>query len=385
MQQRPRVIIFHPHFTLAGGAGNVALEEARRLGDEFDILVLCLRVAPALRTLFSDLHFVELGGPLSGELSYWLSLPQVQRRIHRVVRELRPDVLLPHVFPANWWALLYRCFHNVPCVWYCHEPSAFVHSDEVLTAVPAGVMRTALRVVRPALQVFDRWLVRRAADTIIVNSHYTAGEVERIYGRPADMIIHPGADFSYFVPSVHKLPYLLMAGRLTAYKRVERAIEALPYLRHTEMRLVLAGDGEERANLEHLARQLGVIDRVEFSGDVSLQERAELYGQATLALALREWESFGMFAVESLACGTPVIAANSGGLREIVQDGVNGLFLPDDTPQALARTIDGLLDDPVLYAALCRNARSTVEKFSWERHIQQARVVLRQAVGRQNT
>lgn len=383
VNRRPRVVIFHPHFTLAGGAGNVALEEARRLADEFEVVVLCLRVASSLRALFSDVHFVELGGPLSGEVAYWLSLPNVQRRIHRVVRDLQPDILLPHVFPANWWALLYRCFHNIPCVWYCHEPSAFVHSDEVLTAVPVGLIRTALRITRPALQVFDRWLVRRAADTIIVNSRYTAGEVERIYGRSADVIIHPGVDLSYFVPGQHKQPYLLMAGRLTAYKRVHKAIEILPHLRHTNLRLVLAGDGEERENLEQIARQLGVSDRVEFFGDVALQARAELYGGALLGLALREWESFGMFAAESLACGTPVIAVNSGGLREIVQDGVNGLFVPDDTPQSIAQTIDRLLDDPVLYETLCRNARPTAECFSWERHIQQVRQVLKQALDRQ--
>lgn len=347
----------------------MVLESARRLHLEYDVVVVCIRADGAIRNLFPDVRFEELGGPLSSELSYWLQLPLLQRRLHRLLSAIKPDILVPHVFPANWWAFTYKLLHrSTPCLWYCHEPSSFVHSNEVLTAVP-GAMRTVLQIVRPFLRALDIFFVRHCCDAIVVNSRFTKADAERIYKRNVNAVAWPGADSEEFYPDGEKQPYLLMAGRLSAYKRVHLAIEALSKMKHREFRLVLAGDGEERQALEALAERLGVRHRVDFLGDVPLDQRAHLYSRATLALALREYESFGMFPVEAMLCGTPVIAVQSGGLVETVVDGVNGVFVPSDNPEDIARTIDDVIDNRELYDKLCSNARASAMRFSWDAHV----------------
>ncbi len=376
---RPLLVLFHPHFTLAGGAGNVVIESARRLQPEYDVVVVCIRVGGDVQRLFPDIRFEELGGPLSSEAAYWLMLPFLQRRVHRLLAALNPDVLIPHVFPANWWAFIWRLFHpSTPCVWYCHEPSAFVHSHEVLSAVPR-VMRSVLRLVRPVLRRLDVFFVQRCCTAIVVNSQWTKEEAERIYRRKVDAIAWPGADGDEFRPLDEKEPYLLIAGRLSYYKRVHLAIQALAQLQHRNYRLLIAGDGEERTALELLARQASVQDRVEFLGDVPLDKRAKLYARATLLLALREYESFGMVPVEAMLSGTPVVAVRSGGLLETVVDGVNGVFVPSDDPAAIARTIDGVLSNKHLYDALCCQARASAERFSWEAHVAVVRATVEAA------
>lgn len=373
---RPLVVLFHPHFTLAGGAGNVVLESARRLRKTFDVVVVCIRVDRAVRRLFPDVQFTELGGPLPSAITYWLRLPLLQVRVHSLLALLRPDAVLPHVFPANWWVFFWRVFHrSTPCIWYCHEPSALVHSDEVLSAVPARV-RFIFALVRPLLRLCDIAFVRHCCNAVIVNSQYTHAEIERVYGRTADALAYPGAESTEFFPVQSKHRYLLIAGRLTAYKRVHLAIEALACMRHRDYSLVIAGDGEERAALEALTERLGVRDRVEFCGDVPLDRRSELYASAALVLALREYESFGMVPIEALLSGTPVVAVRSGGLAETVVDGFNGVFVPSVQPQAIADTVDRVLSDSCLYASLCNNARASALRFSWEAHTDTVRSVV---------
>jgi glycosyltransferase involved in cell wall biosynthesis len=134
---------------------------------------------------------------------------------------------------------------------------------------------------------------------------------------------------------------ILFVGRIEEIKRVDRAIEAMAHLRSEEkvFRLFLAGDGTCRNKLEEYAHQQGLGDVITFFGDVAHDELPPYYNMADLLVLPSEMEGVPMVILESLACGTPVVATNVGGIADIVKNGENGFVLDDAAPPNLAEAI----------------------------------------------
>lgn len=157
---------------------------------------------------------------------------------------------------------------------------------------------------------------------------------------------------------------ILTVARLTAQKSIDTLITALAILRERggAARLVIAGDGPERARLEAQARDLKLQECVEFLGGLPQTELAGLYGRAAVFALPSIREGMGLVFAEALLCGAPVIAANSGGVTDIVRNGETGLLVPERDPAALAGAIQRLLDDRALAARLAANGRAWVSE-----------------------
>src|SRR5690606_40441995 len=110
-------------------------------------------------------------------------------------------------------------------------------------------------------------------------------------------------------------------------------------------RLVIGGDGNHRPALEALARELNIADAVDFRGFVSEDEKLRLYNEAAVFVNPSLKEGWGLTSIEANACGTPVVAADSPGLRDSVVDHRTGLLVPALDPAALARAIRSVLED----------------------------------------
>ena len=119
--------------------------------------------------------------------------------------------------------------------------------------------------------------------------------------------------------------------------------------------------------LQKLAADLGLATIVRFVPPVRPRDLALYYQAADLTAVPSHSESFGLVALESQACGTPVVAAAVGGLTTAVRDGVSGVLVPGHDPALWARTLHGLLVDPARRAVLAGNARAHAERFSWSR------------------
>lgn len=197
--------------------------------------------------------------------------------------------------------------------------------------------------------------------------------VER--GVPAEQIrvIHPGVDIVAYRPlpgldrTAH--PSFLYVGRLKRYKAVSHLIEALAIARRAraDLRLDIAGTGDDRARLEALARDLGVADAVRFHGFVSHEDKLRLLRTTWANLFPSVKEGWGITIVEAAACGTPSLASNSPGLRDSVRDGLTGLLVPHGDLQAWAGRLLELAEDPARVAALGRAARAHAEGLTWDR------------------
>jgi D-inositol-3-phosphate glycosyltransferase len=238
-----------------------------------------------------------------------------------------------------------------------------------------------------------------AADRVIANTTSEAGELIDLYGaRPERVaVVPPGVDLDGFRPVddderralraslglAHDAHVLLFAGRIQPLKAPDvlvRAAAHLLRLRPQERsRLVVvvvggpSGSGLERPEqLQELAQQLGlhdvpgVPDVVRFEPPVSRSDLARWFQAADLVAVPSHNESFGLVAIEAQACGTPVVAADVGGLPTAVAAGVSGELVGSHDPLEWAGVIGGLLEDPERLARLRAGARAHAQRFGWE-------------------
>lgn len=162
-------------------------------------------------------------------------------------------------------------------------------------------------------------------------------------------------------------PMLLFVGRLDPFKGPDLFLRAAAMMKEQAQLVVVGGKlhgDKELQELQRLARDLGISQHVHFLGARPQQELPLLYSAADVTVVPSYHESFGLVAVESLACGTPVVATRAGGLMTIVQNNETGYLVPR-CPGFFAERLDALLSEPELLARMRLAARPSVLHFSW--------------------
>ena len=220
-------------------------------------------------------------------------------------------------------------------------------------------------------------------DRITVSTVHEGEQLRRLYGLPACRlrVIPCGVDLDAFTPGSARErrqarerlapgdePVLLSVGRLDPIKGLDLLLESVALLRTPARLIVIGGDPDgdpEVDRLRSLADDLGIADRAHFPGAVAQTELLSYYRAADALVVTSRYESFGLAAVEALASGTPVVAAQVGGLPYIVHEGENGMLVRWRCPGAFAERLDELLSDDALRSRLAANARPSVERYSW--------------------
>ncbi len=162
---------------------------------------------------------------------------------------------------------------------------------------------------------------------------------------------------------------ILNVSHFTQQKRLEVFMEACSRLKERGHRFkaLCVGGGSLRKKLERQIADLNLQDSVELREAVPLDEVASLYHNCDLCVLCSEKEGFGLTLVEAQLCGRPVVGTDSGGIRDIIEDGVNGLSVPVNQPEALADAIGEILDDPELASRLAlQGAESSAKRFNPE-------------------
>lgn len=174
---------------------------------------------------------------------------------------------------------------------------------------------------------------------------------------------------------------LLQLGRMVPRKGIDNVIAALPYLKEQKkpFKLVIVGGDDNLENcgeykrLMTLAKRLNVQDAVIFTGRKDRSMLKFYYSAADIFITTPWYEPFGITPLESMACGTPVIGANVGGIKYSIADGETGKLVPPNDPVRLAGSIDQLISNKRLLTKMSKNAiRRVNTDFTWEKVAQQA-------------
>jgi len=159
-------------------------------------------------------------------------------------------------------------------------------------------------------------------------------------------------------------PYEKLFVHLSNFRPVKRVLDVVEVFARVSQsipaRLMLIGDGPDRSAAEHLALRHNVQDRIHFLG--KQDDVHELLPLADLMLMPSQMESFGLAALEAMACGVPAIATRVGGVPELIDDGVNGLLFPTGDVDAMAKAAVSLLNDSTRLEAMSQAARETAEQ-----------------------
>ncbi|WP_240139654.1 D-inositol-3-phosphate glycosyltransferase [Streptomyces sp. MUM 178J] len=337
--------------------------------------------------------------------------------------ELAPGVLVRHVDAGPYEGLakeelpaqLCAFTHGVMQAWAGHRPGHYdlVHSHYWLSGhvgwlaaerwgVPlVHAMHTMAKVKNaslaegdtpePAARVIGETQIVRAADRLIANTAEEADELVRHYDAdPAKVaVVHPGVNLERFCPADGRaaararlgLPQdafiPLFAGRIQPLKAPDVLLHAAalllerdPSLRSRLLVPVVGGPSgsglAKPEGLQKLAARLGIADLVHFQPPVGQDRLADWFRAASVLVMPSYSESFGLVAIEAQACGTPVVAAEVGGLPVAVRDGVTGVLVPGHDPADYADALSGLLAAPGRSAAMGEAAARHARSFGWD-------------------
>ena len=245
---------------------------------------------------------------------------------------------------------------------------------------------------------YEKYLINKFlshAKVIISPSEYYVNE-SRFLGKYRDkiVVIPNGINIEDFDISYSKeecrerlgLPLdknlILFFGVLIERKGVDILIKAMPKVikNSPDTKLVIAGEGWFRKRLEKLSQTFGIENHVEFTGYIK-EENKPLYYKATDLFVLPSLdECFGIVNLEAMACGTPIVASNVGGIPEIIKDKENGLLTPPKDPDALANAITYLLENEDVREKIGRNGRKKVEDYSWDEIAEETEKVYKGAI-----
>ncbi|HLQ77553.1 MAG TPA: glycosyltransferase [Terriglobia bacterium] len=337
-EDRIKLLKFLTNFNI-GGTERQFVQLVQQIDlNRFDLHVGCFEQAG------SFLPFIESRGvPLEEFRIRNLYSPatwQAQWRFARYLRERQIHIVHSYGFYPNFFAVPAARLAGVPVV-----IASIRDTGEVLSPakrrVQKAICRMATCVLANADAVRDRLVldgydagkitvIRNGIATHSFNRQEHDSPIRREFGIPDDV------------------PVLLAVSRLNELKGIPYLLKALPMVleRYPKVRLLVVGDGAQRSTLEKFTEMMGLNGSVVFTGfrlDVS-----NLLREASISVLPSLSEGLSNVLIESMAAGVPVVATDVGGNPEVVQDGVTGILVPPRNPNALARAILQMLDDPGL-------------------------------------
>ena len=375
-----------------GGMNVYVRELSRHLADrgvKVDIFTRRTdRQSPAITEVHAGVRLINIeAGPPEpvNKDALFCSLPEFASEMAYLALQegTNYDVIHGHYWLSGWAGKLLQDYWNAPLVMMFHT---LAHLKNAVAG--DGAKETTLR-----LQVESRLI--DIADTIITANPDEQAEMIARLGANEHRIslVPPGIDLDLFQPrdsaaarralDLPTGPLVLFVGRIDPVKGIDTLFEGFHHLLHSQNwagqppRLVFVGGliriegtgSTMDADLQRLAqraKELGLADSVLFRGSQPRQLLPIYYNAVDVCAVPSRYESFGLVAVEAMACGTPIVASSVGGLRFSIEDGVSGLLVPHSEPTALSDALYRVLTDHSLRSRMQVGARQAAVRYSWQ-------------------
>jgi len=285
------------------------------------------------------------------------TFPLQARRYYRRHLAGRFDVLVEDINKIPLYTPLWGAARTIALVPHLFGVTAFQE-------LPTPVAATVWLAERPLGRVYKGIPFQAISDSTRDDL------VARGIPRGSIRVIYPGIDADTYTPDPSArppVPVFAYLGRLKRYKGVHIVIQAFARLAHPSAVLEIAGAGDYRPALETLARSLDLHDRVRFLGRIPEAEKLALLRRAWGLVFASPKEGWGITNLEAAACGTPVVASDSPGIRESVRNGETGFLVPHGDVGAMAGAMAALAASPPLVRRLGEQARRFAEGFTWDR------------------
>ena len=358
-----RILEFSDSFIpIMDGVGNVVYQYALNLGTKGH---QCYVVAPQTDTGYRGGYPFELvdymGVQLSAMKSYTVGVPNLDPHCQARLSMIQGDIVHVHSpFVAGQAGLLYAAKHDLPVVGTFHSK----YRDDFMQAT--GIALLANVGTKFVVEFYNHctevWAVSESSAETLAEYGYK-GE---IHVMPNGTDIHPlteagikEANERFPVPE--DIPILLYVGQINWKKNLRCTLEACGKLKDSrDFRLMLAGQGPHEEEIKALAEELGIGDKVIFTGHLTDHDLLNaLYARASLFLFPSLYDTSGLVTREAAAVGTPSVVVKGSSAAEGMTDKVNG-FLCEDDPADLATTIENALSDPEKLKIIGQNAKETI-------------------------
>jgi len=318
-------------------------------------LVIARSLVTAAREFGHDAHLVitpdcQFGHQVSAYTATWRT--DVNAATGRKV-----DQVISLRYPS------YAVRHPVHLSWLNHTMREYYDLWPRFAGGLSRQGRAKERVKRVAIRAVDRWLLTHNVADVVAQSRTVQRRLSVELGLQSDVLLPPPPQRGYRCERYGD--YLFAVSRLTPLKRLDLVIRALaePAARHT--RVVIAGEGESRSDLERLCAALGVSDRVALVGRISDEAMLDHLARCRAVCFPPLDEDYGFVTVEAFASRKAVITCvDSGGPVELVRDGETGL-VSDPTPEALAGAMARMMDDAAFAERLGGAAAARAAMLTW--------------------
>ncbi len=322
------------------------------------------------------IHLTAGGNEEIDKLVLYSHLPAFASNLEefRERRELTYNMIFSHYWLSGVAGLSLQQWWRVPHVTMFHTLGAVKNAVKAEAHLSAGDDEPELRVDN------ERILVEKC-HRVVASTEQEKQAITGYYGAsPGKISVIPcGVNLDQFTVldmaqarrylSLDGERIVLCVGRIDPLKGVDKLIKALPYLRDMRLKLIVIGGGDDsRSDVEELrglARSLEVDHAVVFAGTVKHEQLVYYYNAADVCVVPSYYESFGLVALESLACGTPVVATDVGNHRSVIRQGETGYVVRDNSPRRLADRIALLLTGPGSDKRSASSIRASVSGFSW--------------------
>jgi len=361
-----------------GGMSVYILELARELGKRGHLVDVYTRLhdpdEEPIIEFGENARLIHLRAGEDGEihkLAVYPHLPGFACHLENFRKDnnVRYDLIHSHYWLSAWAGRFLQVWWDVPHITMFHTVGA------IKNAIGIGEGEPELRIKT------EKCIIQNSQRIIVATEREKGDLVSLCRASPEAISVIPcGVNLALFQPVNKEIArrelsfrdnekHILFVGRIEPLKGVERLLRAVARLRKRKVRLwIIGGDERSRREVERLQKlvaDLNIQDSVEFLGLVRQTELPRFYSAADVCVIPSFYESFGLVVLESLACGTPVVAADVGGARNIIRQGKTGYIVANNAPHLLAGKIGRILSQPRPSPESINSMRASIARYSW--------------------